>query len=106
MFRFLIRVIGFALLAGAFVTFVIDGTRSVASSHMQWVRIGEALDKMMPNASVITQVKLRSLHPLLWDPIGEAVLAAPLLFVLLLIGVLLIHFTEDRAPQVGTVARR
>lgn len=106
MFRFVIRLLGFLLLAGAFVTFVIDGTRSVASSHLQWVRIGEALDRLVPKSPALIEAKLAAWHPTLWDPVGATVLALPLVVLLLVLGVLLVHFTEDRKPSVGTLARR
>lgn len=106
MFRFVFRLLGFLLLAGAFVTFVIDGTRSVAASHLQWVRIGEALDRLSPKSPALLEARLAAWHPALGDPVGTTVLATPLVVVLLVAGVLLVHLTEDRKPSVGTLARR
>ncbi len=106
MFRVLSRVLGYLLLAGAFVAAVVDGTRSIAASGLLWTKLGDPLERMAPKALPALQGALSGLHPLLWDPLAVRLLGAPLALVLLVLGVLFVLLAADREPTIGYVARR
>ena len=106
MVRFVFRLLGYLLLAGAFVSAVVDGTRSIAASTLLWTRLGEPLQTLAPKAVPALQGALTGLHPLLWDPVAVKLLAAPLAVVLLVLGILFVALAADREPTVGILARR
>lgn len=106
MFRILLRLVGYLMLAGAFVTLVIDGTRSIAASSLLFLRIGEVLDRLAPSAQAGLKARLTALAPALWDPVAIHILAAPLALALLVLGVLLVLLVAEREPEVGYLARR
>jgi hypothetical protein len=106
MFRILFRVLGYLLLAGAFVTVVVDGTRSIAASSLVWLRLGEVLDRVSPKVVPALQGALNGVHPILWDGVGLRLMGAPLAAVLLVLGVALVLLAADREPSVGILSRR
>jgi hypothetical protein len=106
MLRFVFRLLGYLLLAGSFVSAVVDGTRSIAASTLLWTRLGEPLERIAPKAIPSLQNTLSGLHPLLWDPIAVRLLAAPLALALLLLGIVFVVLAADREPTVGILARR
>jgi hypothetical protein len=106
MLRILLRLVGYLMLAGAFVTLVIDGTRSIAANALLFLRIGEVLDRFAPAAQAMLKARLEPLAPALWDPVATHVLAAPLALALLGLGVLLVLLAAEREPAVGYLARR
>lgn len=106
MVRLLFRVLGYLMLAGAFVTVVVDGTRSIAAASLVWLRLGEVLDRLSPKLVPAMQGALQGLRPVLWDSFGSRLMAAPLAGVLLVLGVALVLLATNREPSVGVVARR
>ncbi len=50
MMRFLLRFVGYVLLAAGFVTLVIDGARSIANSALLLTPLGEALVTVLARA--------------------------------------------------------
>ncbi|HVB89578.1 MAG TPA: hypothetical protein VND97_05205, partial [Beijerinckiaceae bacterium] len=50
MIRFLLRVVGVALLAGAFASAVIDGTRSIAANALLLTPFGDACAYLFPKS--------------------------------------------------------
>lgn len=48
MLRLLLRITGFILLAGAFATVIVDGTRSVAAGHLMMFSLGETAAWLFP----------------------------------------------------------
>ena len=106
MVRFVFRLLGYLLLAGAFVSAVVDGTRSIAASSLVWTRVAEPLEKLAPKATPWLQATLSGVHPLLWDPVALRALGVPLALALLLFGILFVVLAADREPSVGVLARR
>jgi hypothetical protein len=106
MFRILLRLVGYLMLAGAFVALVVDGTRSIAASSLSFLRIADVLDRVAPKAQAGLQAALEPLSPVLWDPVALRLLGAPLTVALLLFGILAVLGAAEREPAVGTLARR
>jgi hypothetical protein len=106
MVRFVLRFLGYVLLAGAFVSIVVDGTRSIAASSLMWTRLSEPLDRLAPKATSWLQATVQGVHEMLWDPVAIRLLGAPLAVVLLVLGVLFVLLAAEREPTVGYVARR
>jgi hypothetical protein len=106
MLRLLVRFLGYLLLAGAFVSVVVDGTRSIAASSLLWLRVGEVLERLSPKAAPALQSALAGLSPALWESVGTRLLATPLSAVLFVLGIVLVLLAADREPRVGILARR
>lgn len=99
--RLIGRLIGLALLAGAFAAAVIDGARSIAASRLIVTPLGETLYWAFPNKMPLLQPFIeRQLHPFLWNPILY-VLHAPTWAVLGLLGLALLYALRKRAPPIG-----
>lgn len=106
MFRILTRLVGYLLLAGAFVTLVVDGTRSIAASTPTMLRLSDGLDRLAPKAQAALQAALQQASPVLWDPLALRLMAVPLAVALLGLGILLVLAAAEREPGVGTLVRR
>ncbi len=100
--RFIGRLIGLALLAGAFAAAVIDGARSIAASHILFTPLGETLYWAFPNKMPLLQPLIeRQIHPLLWDPILLHLLLAPTWAALGVLGLALLYALRKRPPPIG-----
>ncbi|MFO1149724.1 MAG: hypothetical protein U1E62_15210 [Alsobacter sp.] len=106
MLRLLVRLLGYLLLAGAFVCVVVDGTRSIAASSLLWLRLGDVLERLSPKAVPALQSALGGVSPALWEAAGPRLVATPLSILLLALGILLVLLAADREPRVGILARR
>lgn len=83
MFRFLIRFAGLWLLAGGFVAFVVDGTRSIASSDIVMTPLGEAWFAVNQSSLGAFQGLVEThLSPEIWERFMVPLLMAPLAAVL------------------------
>lgn len=101
MIRFLFRFFGLMTLAGAFVFFVYDGTKSIAGNRLFITSVRDAW-------SAVHQSSLLSLRPgveeyavWLWDPVLLTVLEQPAWLVLLIFGSLLILLGRRKKPLIG-----
>jgi hypothetical protein len=100
--RFICRLIGLALLAGAFAAAVIDGARSIAASRLIVTSLGSTLYAAFPNKMPLLQPFIeRQIHPFLWNPILYHVLLAPNWAVLGLVAVILLYALRKRPPPIG-----
>jgi hypothetical protein len=100
--RILLRILGLALLAGAFAAGVIDGARSIADSHLSYTQMGVTAYWALPNKFPLLQPFIeRQIHPLLWDPVLLNILKLPTWLVLGLIGAGLLYVTRRRPPPIG-----
>ena len=109
MVRFLVRAIGYILLAGAFATLVIDGTRSIASSALVYTPLHEALETALPGR--VDQLKAlveARLGAGAWTSVLQPLLGWPLAPVLLVIGFVVVRLASaaDDEDDVGYVVRR
>jgi hypothetical protein len=106
MFRFLFRFIGLWLLAGAFVAFVIDGTRSISAAHIVITRSGDAWESLHP-ATFDAMRSWVELHlPMwVWNPVILFVLLTPLWIILGALGLLLVLIGRKRRHPIGYSSR-
>jgi hypothetical protein len=100
--RLIGRLIGLALLAGAFAAAVIDGAKSIAASHLVLTPLGEALYAAFPNKMPLLQPFIeRQIHPLLWKPVLYNILLAPTWLALGVVGIALLYALRKRPRPIG-----
>lgn len=105
--RFLVRMLGYLLVAGGFVALLTDGARSIANSVLRFTPLGEtALTFLGERFRLLQPAVERNLHPLLWDPVLVHVLQVPTAAAGLLLGFLLLWLGAAPKPQIGIVTRR
>lgn len=102
MIRIFLRLIGLAMLAGAFVAAVIDGARSIAADQLALTPMGATLYWAMPNKFPLFQAFIEhQISPRLWDPVLIDVLMLPTWFILAIFGAALVYLTRKRPPPIG-----
>jgi hypothetical protein len=107
MLRFLVRLIGYVLVAAGFVSLVIDGARSIANSTLEFTALGQSFAAVLHERYLLIQPMIeRNLHPLLWDPIVLNLMRAPTALVALALGFLLLRLGAPPPAQIGIVTRR
>jgi hypothetical protein len=99
--RLFIRILGLALLAGAFAAVVIDGARSIAADQLSLTPMGVTAYWAFPNKFPLLEPFLRKINPLLWDPILLNILLLPTWLVLSAIGAGLFYLVRRRPPPIG-----
>lgn len=105
--RFLLRLIGYLVVAAGFVALVIDGARSIANAGLRFTPVGEALSAAIQERYSLIQPAIeRNLHPWLWDPLLLTLLRAPVAVVALLFGFGLLWLGRRRPAAIGIVTRR
>ena len=105
MFRFLLRLVGLILLAGAFAAAVIDGASSIAAQQVMLTSMGRALAYAFPSKFPLLEPFVKRLHPLFWDPVLVAILSAPAFVDLAVLGFVLFYLVRPRAPRTGVSSR-
>lgn len=107
MIRFLVRLLGYGLVAAGFVSLVIDGARSIANSTPMITPLGDTLAALLRERYQLIQPAIeRNLHPLLWDPVLLWLTLAPTALVGLALGFLLVRLGARPEPPIGIVTRR
>ena len=101
MLRLFFRFVGLLVLAGAFVSLVIDGTRSVAARSTEILPLGRTATALAPDAFVKVHTLIETHAPLLWDPVLVTVLLLPTWLVLGVLGFVLLALTRPPAPKIG-----
>ncbi|MGE7471058.1 hypothetical protein ACQKLX_16560 [Bosea sp. NPDC003192] len=105
--RFLVRMLGYLLVAGGFVALLTDGARSIANSALRFTPLGETLLTFVGERFRQLQPAVeRNLHPMLWDPVLLNVLQVPTAAAGLLLGFLLLWLGAAPKPQIGILTRR
>jgi hypothetical protein len=105
--RFLLRLLGYLLVAAGFVALVIDGARSIANSAVQYTPLNQALVTLFgARMDALRPAVERNIHPLLWDPVLTNVLLAPAALIAFLLGFLLLKLGAPPEPKIGIVTRR
>jgi len=99
--RLFIRILGLALLAGAFAACVIDGAASIAADQLSMTPMGVTVYWALPNKLPLMQSFLERIHPLLWDPIVLHILMLPTWAVLGVVGAGLFYVVRRRPPPIG-----
>jgi len=105
--RFLLRLLGYLLIAAGFVALVIDGAHSIANSTLQFTALGDMLATVLRERYLLIQPTIeRQIHPLLWDPVVLNVMRAPAALVALALGFLMVWLGAKPQPRIGIVTRR
>ena len=106
MARFLARFIGLWLLAGAFVSLVIDGNRSIAAGRLMLTAFGEAWFALHPASLDLARNWIEGHLPAwLWNPVILSVLLTPLWIILAVLGAILVFIGRKRARPIGYSSR-
>ena len=101
MFRFLLRVLGFLILAAGFVGLVIDGTRSIANSQVILTPMGELAFSLFPRSFPLLEPAVTRLSPVLWDPVVRTLLLLPASVAGFALGALLLWLGRRRPEPIG-----
>jgi hypothetical protein len=102
MIRFLFRFIGLLLLAGGFVAFVYDGTKTIAGNSVYVTKVGDAWNAIHSTSLQLLQPAIeRHVSQWLWDPVVLNILTAPTWLVLGILGVLFILIGRKKKPLIG-----
>lgn len=97
MIRFIFRILGFWLFAGAFVALVLDGARSITSGDLIVTPMGSTWFALHPDSLNLAQAVIqRNVHPYMWDPVMISILAAPTWLVIGVISLLFIAIGKKR----------
>ena len=96
MLRFLLRALGLILLAGAFVSAVMDGARSIANNDIVLTPLGVTLARAAPLKFAAFAAMSARVHPKLWDPVLIHALYVPTFLALTALGLALMALTERR----------
>lgn len=95
----IVRWLGLWLLAGAFVAFIVDGTKSIAASQITVTPLGQSWFELHPpSLNLVQAVVERYVLPFLWDPVLVNILLLPGWAVLAAIGALLVYLGRKRTP--------
>lgn len=106
MLRFLLRFVGFWLLAAAFVALVYDGTRSVAGEHVVLTQMSETWNALSPGSLAgFEGVVKRSLASWVWDGLLAPILHGPTTLVLAVLGIGLMVLGRKPPPLIGYARR-
>ena len=106
MIRFVLRFVGFWLLAGAFVALVYDGTRSIAGEQIILTKMTESWNALNPGGLTAFEAGVRRwLSPWAWDSLVGTVLEAPTAVVLAALGALLLLLGRKKPPLIGYARR-
>ncbi len=106
MIRFTLRLVGLALLAGAFAAAVIDGARSLADQKIELYSMGFVLAHAFPAKFALMHDYLVKKAPLLWDPVLLDALYAPATLDLAVLGAVLLYLASRRSVPLGATWRR
>jgi hypothetical protein len=102
MIRFLFRFVGLILLAAAFITLVIDGTKSIAASAVTVTPLGQYWNDIHSTSLQLLQPALeRHVAEWLWDPVMLNIITAPAWLVLGILAALLMLVGRKKRPPIG-----
>ncbi len=102
MLRLFFRLAGILAVAAAFVSLIIDGTRSIAGSALSITPLGQIAMSLFPAGFPLLRPAVEQhIHPLLWDPVLTTLFLLPAWFVIGLCGLLLLGVTRKPAPKIG-----
>lgn len=107
MFRFILRLVGFLLIAAGFVGFVVDGSRSIAAGEITYAPLGQILFQLMPGLfPMLEPAVTRHIHPALWDPVLLTVLLWPAAIVAFVLGLLLLWLGRKPPEPIGYLTEK
>jgi hypothetical protein len=102
MIRFILRSLGLWILAGGFVFFVYDGTKSIAGDQIYITKLGDVWNAVNSSSLQLLQPAIeRHVAQWLWDPVLLSVLTAPTWLVLAVLGAILMLLGRRKKPLIG-----
>ena len=101
MIRFILRFLGWWILAGGFVFFVYDGTKSLAGDHLFFTKLSDVWNAVNATSLSLLRPAIEPMAPWLWDPVIQSVLAAPAWLVFAILGAILMLLGRKRKPLIG-----
>jgi hypothetical protein len=102
MIRFVLRTLGLWILAGGFVFFVYDGTKSIAGDRLFFTTVRDVWNAVNPASLQLLQPAIeRHGAQWLWDPVFLSVLTAPAFLVLAVLGAVLMLLGRKKKPLIG-----
>jgi hypothetical protein len=106
MFRLVLRLLGLCLLAAAFVTLIVDATRSVTVGTLSVTSIDASFMALLPLKFGLARDFIEGrVPPVVWDPVFVDLLRLPTWIVCGVIGGLLIGLGSKPAPKFGYSSR-
>ena len=102
MFRFLLRLLGLCLLAGAFFFFVYDGTKSIANQHLAYIKVSEVWANVDQTSLNRVEGWLKQKATWAWDPYMQIFFDhLPAWALLAFVGMILILFGRKKRQLIG-----
>jgi hypothetical protein len=102
MLRALLRFVGYLCLAVGFISFVVDGARSIANKEWAYLSIGNAFETMFPrNYAGWLEAAKQHLPPVLFDLGLVQLLAAPFFIGATVLAVLLLLLGKRPMAKIG-----
>ena len=102
MIRFVLRTLGLWILAGGFVFFVYDGTKSIAGDRLFFTTVRDVWNAVNPSSLQLLQPAIeRHVAQWLWDPLILSVLTAPAFLVFAVLGAVLMLLGRKKKPLIG-----
>jgi hypothetical protein len=101
MIRFILRSLGLWILAGGFVFFVYDGTKSIAGDRFFFTKLIDVWNAVNATSLSSLQPAIERHAPWLWDPVVLSVLTAPAWLVFAILGAILMLLGRKKKPLIG-----
>ena len=94
---FVFRFIGLCFVAIAFITLVVDGTKSIAASSLIFTPLGEGWFSLHPASLNLFQALIeRYTFPFIWDSVILHIMLVPVWIVIAALGFLLMYIGRRR----------
>jgi hypothetical protein len=104
--RAFLRFIGMLLAAGAFVSFVVDGTKSIADNALYAQPLRDTWLYLSPASYEAARAAVdTNFSPLLWQRLVETTLMVPLFAVLLMLSLVLLFLGRRPRSRIGYATR-
>jgi hypothetical protein len=101
MLRFIIRLLGFALLGVAMTVGVIDGARAIADGGTELMRLEASIQWLFPRQfPALGPAISGNIHPLLWDPLLTTLLRIPAVIAMFALGTLLLILARPKTARI------
>jgi len=95
--KFILRILGYGLLAVAIIAGISDASSSIALSKIHLAPLGQVWFDLSPETLNLAQAVIqRYVHPALWDPVLQTVLTWPVWAVFAPLGLALLWIGAQR----------
>jgi hypothetical protein len=102
MLRLLIRLLGLMLLAGGFISLIVDGTTSFAGGRLYVTTLASSFQTLAPASfAALRAATLAHQPPYVWEAVLAALSHAPLSLSLCAVGAISIVLSHKRRGGVG-----